>query len=147
MITDQNPVLRNPQARRAFEEEYLFGEATDTVEALLESLGITRSELARRLGVTRGRVSQILSGGENLTLRTLGALGWALGIRFELAPTPMADRQGTPAAQDPPAPAWLSRMGPGPEARFTAVRMPEQGRIRVQRPELSVIHGQLAPAA
>ena len=32
---------------------------------------VTRSELARRLGVTPGRVSQILSGDENITLNTL----------------------------------------------------------------------------
>lgn len=31
------------EASRTFEEEYLYGEATDTVEALLESLGITRA--------------------------------------------------------------------------------------------------------
>ena len=32
---------------------------------------MTRADLAREMGVTPGRVSQILSGDENVTLRTL----------------------------------------------------------------------------
>ncbi|MGH3201158.1 MAG: helix-turn-helix domain-containing protein [Streptosporangiaceae bacterium] len=31
--------------------------------------GLTRADLAARMGVSPGRVSQILGGGENLTLR------------------------------------------------------------------------------
>jgi transcriptional regulator with XRE-family HTH domain len=34
------------------------------------------------MGVSPGRVSQILGGGENLTLRTLAALSTALDARF-----------------------------------------------------------------
>lgn len=102
--------LTDLEIRRAFEEELLYGEATDTIAGLLESLGLSQRELARRLGVSEGRVSQILSGSENLTLRTLAAVGWALGIRFELAPTAMAERDGTPAANDPAPPSWLERI-------------------------------------
>ena len=105
-----NQALTNPEVRRAFEEEVLVGETIDTIAGILESLGLTQAELARRLAVTPGRVSQILSGAENVTLHTVGALGWALGVRFELRAVPMADRDGTPAADDPPAPDWISRL-------------------------------------
>ena len=44
---------------------------------------LTRAELAERMRVSPGRVSQILSGGENLTLRTLAALASALDARFD----------------------------------------------------------------
>ena len=47
------------------------------VAALLQ-LGITRSELAKRLHVSRPRISQILAGDENLTLRTLVGVAVAL---------------------------------------------------------------------
>lgn len=104
-------LLASPVIRRTFEEELLYGEATDTVAALLQSLGLTRTELADRLGVSKGRVSQILSGSENITLKTLAAMGWALGVRFDLRPTAMANRAGTPAQSDPPAPRWLDRLG------------------------------------
>jgi transcriptional regulator with XRE-family HTH domain len=36
------------------------------------------------MGVSPGRVSQVLSGGENLTLRTLVSLATALDGRFEV---------------------------------------------------------------
>jgi len=36
------------------------------------------------MGVSPGRVSQILGGGENLTLRTLAALSTALDARFDI---------------------------------------------------------------
>ncbi len=116
-----NPALADPEVRRVFEEEVLQGETTDTLLGLLTSLGLTRRELAGRLGVTPGRVSQILSGDENLTIRSLAALGWALGIRFDLHPTPMGDRVGTPAEHDPPPPAWLSALAPSPTIRFGVV--------------------------
>jgi transcriptional regulator with XRE-family HTH domain len=110
MSIKQRKALADPEVRRVYEEELLVGEATETIAGLLTSLGIPRKELARRLEVSAGRVSQILSGAENLTLRSLGALGWALGIRFNLRPVAMADRRGTPAEDDPQAPAWLASL-------------------------------------
>ena len=109
--------LADPDVRRVFEEELLVGEATDTVAALVESLGLSQRELAARLGVSEGRVSQILSGGTNLTLRSLAGLGWALGVEFKLHPHAMADRRGTPSESDPPAPAWLHALSGGGAAR------------------------------
>ncbi|MGA9762400.1 MAG: helix-turn-helix transcriptional regulator [Gaiellaceae bacterium] len=103
--------LQDPKLRRYFEEELLIAETTDTIEGLLTSLDLNQKELAHRLGVSEARVSQILSG-ENVTLRSLAAVGWALGIRMELEPIPMSadDRVGTPAVSDRPAPAWLGRL-------------------------------------
>lgn len=124
MLIDSRLAPRTLDERRAYEEEVLVGEATDTLAGLVESLGITRAALAARLNVSRGRVSQILAGGGNLTLRSLAAFGWALGIRFELLPIPMADRSGTPAASDPPAPAWLRDMHP--LARLSFQRIPRE---------------------
>lgn len=105
--------LTDLEVRRAFEEELLVGDATDTLAGVLGSLGMSRKELASRLGVSPARVSQILSGEENLTLRSLAALAWALGLRIDLRAAAMVDRRGTPAEDDPPAPAWLD----GPATR------------------------------
>ncbi|MGH8910655.1 MAG: helix-turn-helix domain-containing protein [Egibacteraceae bacterium] len=115
--------LQRPEVRRAYEEELLFGTATVTIEAMLESVGVTRGQLASRLGVSPSRISQILSGKENLTLRSLAALGWALGIRFELHPIPMADRVGTPAVSDSNPPEWLMRAGRRPEPDTTSAEV------------------------
>lgn len=138
-----NPALTHPEVRRAFEEEYLVGEATDTLAGLIESLGITQRELAERLGVSPGRVSQILSGAENLTLRSLAAFGWALGLRFELDASPMEDRTGTPAVHDPPAPIWLSKLAVTSEARFQTLHQVTYKRGEDRTLPLRVVGGQL----
>jgi transcriptional regulator with XRE-family HTH domain len=104
---NRRAVLSDPDARREYEEAYLVGEVTDSLSALLQELGLSQADLAKRLRVTKGRVSQILSGRQNMTLRTLAAIGWALGVSFDFSPRPMADRAGTPAAADPGLPGWL----------------------------------------
>jgi plasmid maintenance system antidote protein VapI len=45
---------------------------------------VSRADLAQSMGVSPGRVSQILSGDENLTLRTLSSVVAALGAEFEV---------------------------------------------------------------
>jgi predicted XRE-type DNA-binding protein len=51
---------------------------------------VSRAQLAGAMGVTPGRVSQILSG-ERLTSRTLGILLAALGARIDITLRPAAD--------------------------------------------------------
>jgi DNA-binding XRE family transcriptional regulator len=50
----------------------------DTLVERMMELEISQSELAERLGVSRGRMSQILSGDQNMTLRTLASVASAL---------------------------------------------------------------------
>ena len=114
-MTDKlKDLLSDPVGRRTFEEEFLIGEVSDTIGGLLESLKLTQRDLAIRMGVTEGRVSQILGRAGNIRLRTLATIGWALGVRFDLRPAAMANRRGTPAALDAAAPAWLRLIGNEP---------------------------------
>ena len=70
---------------RLLEQETLIAEATELVSQLLEKEQVNRQDLARRLGKSKGFVSQVLSGERNMTLRTLSDLAFALNHRFELA--------------------------------------------------------------
>jgi transcriptional regulator with XRE-family HTH domain len=106
--------------RREYERELLYAEVVEHLRAITGELAITQRELAARLGVSEARVSRIMTGRENLTLKTLADLGWALGLRFEVVGVPAADRAGTPAEGDPPAPAWL-----GEHAKLVARRARE----------------------
>lgn len=99
-------------ASRELERALLAGQAADLLAELRGSLGLTQRELAQRIGVTESRVSQVLAGSENLTLASLAELGWAMGVRFELVPAPVADRATTPAADDLP-PRWLDQFAKG----------------------------------
>ena len=62
----------------------LVTQLTNEITWYIRECGITRADLAARMGVSPGRVSQILGGGENLTLRTLAALSTALDARFDI---------------------------------------------------------------
>lgn len=75
-------------ARNTFEyrlEKVLFEVAEQTCK-LVESQGITRSELAQRLAVTPAYITKLLNGNPNLTIESLlklsDALGQTLDIRF-----------------------------------------------------------------
>jgi len=46
---------------------------------------ISRSDLASTIGYSRGRITKILSGDENLTLKTISTLSEALGLGVELS--------------------------------------------------------------
>lgn len=64
---------------------------------LLHHAGKSRADLARALGWSRGRVTQILSGHENLTVQTIAAVTRALGFTFDA----VFRKAGAPAAAQP----------------------------------------------
>jgi plasmid maintenance system antidote protein VapI len=53
---------------------------------------VSRADLAQSMNVSPGRVSQILSGDENLTLRTVSSVLLALGAGVEFTLSPLDER-------------------------------------------------------
>lgn len=70
--------------------------AADLTILVAES-GISRSDLAKKLGWSRARVSQVLSGQGNLTIETIHAVANAVGAAFDVA----FRKPGEPAARQP----------------------------------------------
>src|SRR5690242_15227303 len=79
-----SPDQRATEAQIDEEMLALVTQLTNEINWHLRERGLTRADLAARMGVSPGRVSQILGGGENLTLRTLAALSTALDARFDI---------------------------------------------------------------
>lgn len=79
------------RARDTFEYklEGLELEVTERILQVMQEQGITRTELARRLGVSKAAVSKLLNDGSNMTLKRLLALAEALNyeLRIILAPS------------------------------------------------------------
>jgi antitoxin component HigA of HigAB toxin-antitoxin module len=105
--------LRVPSAQKDIEAQVdeelsrLVTQLTNEITVHLREHGLTRAELASRMGVSPGRISQVLSGGENLTLRTLAALSTALDAEFDVQLTsvkPGSDAGTGPALTDPGEP-------------------------------------------
>jgi len=69
---------------QAYEATRLSHEVTAQIVEYMRAAGMSRAALARSMGVTAGRVSQILSGAENLTLSTLAAVAVALDARVRI---------------------------------------------------------------
>lgn len=61
-----------------YEAESLVFFVAESLREIMEEQGITGTELAERLSVSKSAVSQALAGGRNLTLRTLAKIAHAL---------------------------------------------------------------------
>jgi plasmid maintenance system antidote protein VapI len=61
-------------------QERLITEVTETIWKVMEEAGINKTDLANRMGATKGYVSQVLSGSRNMTLRTLADICFALDL-------------------------------------------------------------------
>ena len=83
MVFGRGRDQQRAEARVDEEMHVLVTQLTNEITFHMREGGINRAELAARMGVSPGRISQILGGGENLTLRTLAALATALDARFD----------------------------------------------------------------
>lgn len=74
--------VEDPDQMRLFQQERSILEVTELIESLLEEQHVTRTELARRLGRTKGWVTQLLDGEANKTIRTVADVFAVLGREF-----------------------------------------------------------------
>ncbi len=81
MTTNANSRSRGEAYERLVRQEELILDVTERLTEALQEAGVTKAELARRLGRTPGFVSQLLGGGRNLTLRTISDIAVALSLR------------------------------------------------------------------
>ncbi len=116
--------------RRLLREEELILEVTEAVSVVMEKEGISKAQLAKRLGKTKGFISQLLSGGRNLTLRTLAGLVDALGYRVTITVSKDRDRMSV-SSQSPDfkvsnIESWSSHWTQPPVWRESSASMPLQ---------------------
>lgn len=64
--------------------EGVLTKATERICELMDKHGISRAELARRLGKSRAYVTRLLNGQPNMTLKTLIEIAVALGEGIEV---------------------------------------------------------------
>jgi transcriptional regulator with XRE-family HTH domain len=73
---------------RLVAQESLILDVTEEICRALEATKINRQELARRLGKSKGFITQVLSGERNMTLRTAADLASALDHRLQVKAVP-----------------------------------------------------------
>ncbi len=88
----------DPQNMRLFLQERSIYEVTAKIEEAMDSLDVTRAELARRLGKTKGWVTQLLDGEANKTIRTVADVFAVLGLEFRTFSQPIKVSNEPPVA-------------------------------------------------
>ncbi len=80
--------------------------ASEVIRALMDRQGVTKAELARRVGKSRAYVTQSLGGDRNMTLGTLARFADALNadVRVDLEPRDETHGRLVPKRPAPPTP-------------------------------------------
>jgi ribosome-binding protein aMBF1 (putative translation factor) len=65
-----------------YDQEVLRSDISDQIVCLMESQGITKAELARRLKTSKAYITKILQGNANFTLDSLAQISRALGCKY-----------------------------------------------------------------
>ncbi len=69
---------------KLFARTDLIENVTEDLMIAMENLGISKAELARRLGKSKSYITQTLSGSRNMTLSSLSDLCFELNIKPEI---------------------------------------------------------------
>lgn len=94
---------QTPEQVKLYQRERAKFEVAELVCEVMDRVGVSRSELAERLGTTKGYISQLLNGERNMTVGTLSDLFWALGRSLHFWDAKLS-------ASDPAQTmSWLSR--------------------------------------
>ncbi len=110
-LSDRLDSLVSDEAERlAYKHESAVSVFTNAVALRMRAEGISQSELARRLGVSRARISQLLQHRSSPTLRTMVDVADALGCDVSLGVIPA----------DPALPDSVSTAGEGVPSRTSA---------------------------
>jgi len=71
-----------------FWEEGAILDFSEALYVAMEDQGVTRAELARRLGTSQAYITRVLSGNANFTLKTMSKLALALGMQLDVGLSP-----------------------------------------------------------
>lgn len=77
------------EALRESERERLALWTLDAIAELMQEAGISKADIARKLGTSRSHVTQVFAGSRNPTLSTIADLAWACGKRAVVKFEPM----------------------------------------------------------
>lgn len=74
--------LESPEFQRLLEREDFIERYLDEIESLMDEKGVSRSELARRMGCSRANITQMFRRTKNLTAESMVDLAFQLGCRI-----------------------------------------------------------------
>jgi transcriptional regulator with XRE-family HTH domain len=85
MSTAYEKLLDSDEGRIALAEEHAIGVVGELFAGLLERHPMSRKDLAEKIGVTPGRITQLLDGDANMTLATVARVLCGFGHVLEVS--------------------------------------------------------------
>ncbi len=99
-------IMRTPDGARLYLRERAMLEVTELICKAMDEQGVSRSELAKRMGKSKGHISQLLDGDANMTVCTISdtffALGQAVHFDYRRLDVPCATRAFEPISAEWP---------------------------------------------
>lgn len=93
LFDELNELVADDEARAEYRHELAISAFTNSLARIMADQRMSQAELARRLGVSRVRVSQIMQHRCSPTLRTMMQISSALGCDLTVAITPGVDSE------------------------------------------------------
>lgn len=81
--------VEDPEQMRLYQQERAIYEITELIESVMEAKGISRAALAKRLGKSKGWITQLLDGEANKTIRTVADVLAVLGQEIRVLAQPI----------------------------------------------------------
>lgn len=78
-------LFETPQEKKLLQRETAIMEVTEFICAVMEEDGVSRAELARRLGTSPANVSQVLDGERNMTISTISDIFFHLNREIKVS--------------------------------------------------------------
>jgi len=76
--------LKDNENHKRFQQESLILDIASLIYATMKKNGVTQTQLAEKVGVSKGRISQYLGGEKNLRLRTIADIFTALDCKLKV---------------------------------------------------------------
>lgn len=82
-------LMSDDEGRKLYFREDLIFEITESICKVMAEKDISKAELARRAGVSKSNITQLLSGDHNMRLTTVADLLYAVDSKLEVTPVPL----------------------------------------------------------
>jgi transcriptional regulator with XRE-family HTH domain len=82
-INDLLSAFKEAENTADYQLETVVIDLTEQICEIMEAKGISRADLARKLGKSRAWVTKVLRGDQNLTLKTVVDIFWELGYTID----------------------------------------------------------------
>jgi transcriptional regulator with XRE-family HTH domain len=92
LLGQLDDLVSEETSQAEYKHELAISAFTNAVARVMDDKGVSQSELARRLGVSRARVSQLMQHKASPTLRTMVEMATALGCDVALGVVPRGVR-------------------------------------------------------